>query len=58
MRYFVRPYLHGIYHRRLMKGKMLWIDNLRLEEAMRNLICGNQKFCYITEEGQNEVISY
>ena len=58
MRYFVRPYLHGIYDRRLMKGEMLWIDNLRLEQAMRNLICGNQKFCYITEEGQNEVISY
>ena len=32
-----------ICNRRLMRVKILWIDNLRLEQAMRNLTCGDQE---------------
>ena len=39
----VRPWVHRICNRRLMRVKILWIDHLRLEQAMRNLTCGDQE---------------
>ena len=39
----IRPWVHRICNRKLISGEILWVDNLRLEPAMRNSTSGNQK---------------
>ena len=39
----VIAWVYGFYNRRLIRGEVLWIANLRLEQAMRNLTGGDQE---------------
>ena len=39
----VIAWVYGFYNRRLIRGEVLWIANLRLEQALRNLTGGDQE---------------
>ena len=42
-----RQWMHGICNRESILEEILWIDNLRLEQAMRHLTCGDQEIVLV-----------